>query len=134
VWLIPWDLDHTFEEPSPVRNYFDMPDWDDLDASCTPIPLFLGVDGRPPSCDRALLRPTVSVLWDRYEEESTALIDGAFSDLAMAERVTYLEGLIAAAIEEDPDVHALVWSGSVATLRSDIDAKRAHVQDKLRSR
>ena len=31
--LIPWDLENTWRSPSPIRRYFQMPDWDDVDRS-----------------------------------------------------------------------------------------------------
>jgi hypothetical protein len=131
VWLIPWDLDHTFEEPSPIRTSFGMPDWDDLGADCEPIPIFLGITGRAPSCDTALIRPMVSVLYDRYLAESEQLIDGAFAPTAMSARIDELEALIAGAVAEDPDLDAAQWSAAVADLRAAIDAKRAHIEAKL---
>lgn len=131
VWLIPWDLDHTFEEPSPIRTNFGMPDWDDTDADCAPIPVFLGIEGRAPACDTALLRPMVTVLWDRYVAESRALLAGPFAPSAIDARIAELETLIAGAVAEDPDLDPGAWAAAVEALRAAVDAKRTHVEAKL---
>jgi hypothetical protein len=131
LWLIAWDLDHTFEEPSPIRTYYGMPDWDDLDADCTPRPIFAGITGRAPSCD-PFLRGMASQMWDRYAAESQALLDGDFSLAALNGRIDQLAALIEDAVAEDPRGQGLeAWRAAVDGLRSAVVAKRAHVAGKL---
>jgi hypothetical protein len=131
VWLIPWDLDHSLEEPSPIRAHFGMPDWDDVDASCEPIPIFLGIEGRAPACD-PFLRAIVTQLWDRYAARSQALLDGAFAEAALDARIDELAARIGAAVAEDPHgPGTAAWEAAVADLRDDVRAKRAHIEGKL---
>ena len=131
VWLVAWDLDHTFEEPSPIRTYFGMPDWDDLEAHCEPRPLFDGVGGRAPACD-PFIRGMVTQLWDRYAAESQALLDGDFSVAALDARIDQLAALIEDAVAEDPRGAGLAaWQAAVDDLRDAAIAKRNHVESKL---
>ncbi len=129
-WLIPWDLDNTFQEPSPVRTQYGMPDWDDLAASCEQITIFLSVPAQAPSCD-PVIRGMRTTLFDRYLEESRLMIDGAFSRTAINARIDQLNALISAAIEEDPDVSLSEWNNSVTRLRADAAAKRAYIETKF---
>jgi spore coat protein H len=131
VWLIAWDVDHSFEEPSPIRSNYGMPDWDDIDADCAPIDVFLGIQGRAPACD-AFLRGMATGLWDRYVVESEALLAGDFSLAAMNARIDELAALIADAVAEDPNgIDVAEWDAAVASLRDIVAAKRDHVAAKL---
>lgn len=131
VWLIPWDVDHTFEEPSPIRTYFGMPDWDAIDADCTPVDLFLGVQGRAPACD-PFLRGMATQMWDRYAAASQALLDGDFAEVAMGARIDQLHALIADAVAEDPNGPTVSdWETGVSDLRAAVTAKRAWIESKL---
>ena len=130
VWLIAWDLDHTFEEPSPIRTHFGMPDWDDVDADCTPRALFAGIQGRAPACD-PFIRGMATQLWDRYVAESEALLAGDFSVEAMNARIDELAALIGDAVAEDPALDVAEWQAEVENLRAAVIAKRDHVAGKL---
>jgi spore coat protein H len=131
VWLIAWDVDHTFEEPSPVRTYYGMPDWDEVDADCTPVDIFLGVQGRAPACD-PFIRGMATQLWDRYAAASQALIDGDFADAAMNARIDQLRDLIDEAVAEDPNGPSVsAWNAAVTDLRQIVMDKRAYVEGKL---
>jgi hypothetical protein len=131
VWLIAWDLDHTFEEPSPIRTYYGIADWDEVDADCTPVDVFLGIQGRAPACD-PFIRHMATQLWDQYAAESQALLDGPFSAAAMNARIGELETLIEDAVAEDPNRPPLSeWREAVEALGPVVEAKRAHVAGKL---
>jgi hypothetical protein len=131
VWLIAWDVDHTFEEPSPIRTYFSMPDWDDVSADCTPKNIFLGIQGRAPACD-PFIAGMATQLWDRYASSSQALLDGDFAEVAMGARIDDLHDLIRDAVAEDPNGPTLTtWNTGVSDLRAAVTAKRAWVEGKL---
>jgi spore coat protein H len=131
VWLIAWDVDHTFEEPSPIRTYFDMPDWDDTEADCTPVDIFLGIQGRAPACD-PFIHHMATQLWDRYAAASQALLDGDFAIAAMNARIDALRDLIAGAVAEDPNGPTTSeWEAGVSDLRDAVVAKRDWVGAKL---
>ena len=131
VWLIAWDLDHSFEEPSPVRTNYGMPDWDTVDADCTPIDIFLGIQGRAPACDD-FIRRMATQLWDRYVEESQALLAGDFSVAALNARIDALTAIVDEAVAEDPNgITVAQWQAAVEELRATVVAKRNHVAAKL---
>lgn len=131
VWLIAWDVDHTFEEPSPVRTYFGMPDWDEVDADCIPKDIFLGIQGRAPACD-PFIRAMATRLWDRYVAASEALLDGDFAVAAMNARIDQLADLIDEAVAEDPNGPSVSrWEAGVSDLRDAVVSKRDWVESKL---
>jgi len=131
VWLIAWDVDHTFEEPSPVRTYFGIADWDDVDADCTPKDIFLGIQGRAPACD-PFIHAMATQLWDRYTAASQALLDGDFAEAALGARIDALHGLIADEVAEDPNGPSVsAWETGVSDLREAVTAKRAWIEGKL---
>jgi spore coat protein H len=131
VTLIPWDLDHTFEEPSPMRTFWSVPDWDVVDdASCDLITTNGSVDVRPASCD-PLLRRIVTQLWPEYRAASEQLVAGSFSPAAMAARVDELTALLEPHVAEDPFLVLATWHTRVADLREAIDAKRDYIAAKM---
>tara|TARA_R110002073_G_scaffold245044_5_gene407479 strand:+ start:4151 stop:5497 length:1347 start_codon:yes stop_codon:yes gene_type:complete len=132
IWLVPWDLDHTFENPSPIRTFFGMPDWDDTEADCNPIPIFAGILGRAPSCDPIIGR-MARLLFDDYAAASTELLSGAFSQAAMDARIDALAALIESEVEADTLSTQTVeeWRTAVTELKATVAAKRQHVLDKL---
>jgi hypothetical protein len=132
IWLVPWDMDHTFEEPSPIRSNFGMPDWDDLNASCTPIPIFAGITGRAPACDSFVGR-MARLLWDDYVAATNVLLAGDFSQAAMDARIDQLAALIESEVEADTlsTQTGDEWRAAVLQLKSTVAAKRAYIQSKL---
>jgi spore coat protein CotH len=132
IWLVPWDLDHTFEEPSPIRSNYGMPDWDDVDASCTPLPIFAGITGRAPSCD-PLIGRMARFLWDEYVAATNVLLAGDFSQAAMDARIDQLAALIEAEVEADTlsTQTGDEWRAAVTQLKSTVATKRAYIESKL---
>ncbi len=132
LWLVPWDVDHTFEEPSPIRTQFGMPDWDQVDADCAPIPIFFGINGRAPACD-PLIGRMARFLWDDYQASSMELIEGAFSQERMEARIDELAALIEDEVAADELSTQSVeeWRAAVEQLKQTVAAKRAYVQSKF---
>lgn len=129
-WLIPWDLDNTFDEPSPIRTRYGMPDWDEVDAPCNPIPIFWGMGGLPPACDK-LIRSMATVLWERYVAASRRLLDEHFRPEDMQARIDELQALLQDAVIEDPDLTLPAWISAVDDLRAAALAKRAYIEAKI---
>lgn len=132
VWLVPWDLDHTFEEPSPIRSNYGMPDWDATNADCDPRPVIAGINGRAPSCD-PLIGRMATQLWDEYKVATNALLAGDFAAAAMDTRIDSLAALIAAEVEADTvsTQSKAEWEAAVEELKASVAAKRAYIQGKL---
>lgn len=130
IYLIPWDLDHTFEEPSPLRSFYGMPDWDDVDASCEWVQMYGGSQGRAPSCD-PFLRRIATQLWGEYVDASRALIEGPFSPEHTDARINELEVLLAPHIAADPFMSQGDWEWGLADLRDAANIKRAFIAAKL---
>ena len=132
VWLVPWDLDHTFEEPSPIRTNFGMPDWDAAVSDCTPITIFFGITGRPPSCD-PLIDRIARIFWTEYVAATNTLLDGAFSQQAMSDRIDQLAALIEAEVDADTlsTQTTQEWRAAVQSLKNSVDAKRSYIEGKL---
>ncbi len=131
IYPIPWDLDNAFEYPSPIRTTYGMPDWDESPpSSCTPIPVFLGVQGRPPACDK-LIGKTSELLWDAYAAASRELLAGPFTEAALMARIDQLEAIIDDAVAEDPDLTPAGWAAAVANLRGDVVGLRDYIGGKV---
>ncbi len=132
VWLIPWDLDNTFVVPSPVRTFYEMPDWDVVPDSCEPIPIFLpGVLGRPPMCDDLIQRLS-TLTWDTYAERTRELLDGPFQTSVLQARIDALAEHIAPAIAEDPNGPTVArWEAAVSKLKDDVVTMRSYIEAKV---
>lgn len=131
VWLVPWDMDNTFQVPNPIRTNFGMPDWNETPSSCTPIPLFLGIGGRPPACD-PLLRRLATVTWDRYVAATREFFDGPFRLDALAARLDRWQAQIAPAVAEDPNGPGTgTWQAQLQKLRSDLPSLRARIEQQI---
>jgi len=130
--LIPWDLDHTFEFPSPIETAFRMPAWNDLEASCELRQVFLGIPARAPACD-PLLRSLVTAGWDTYVAAAQNLLDHpAFQVEAIQDRIDTLVALIEDRVAEDPNALSLSeWRREVAGLRNDIVLMRSTFADDI---
>lgn len=130
LWLIPWDLDHTFEYPSPIRTRYGMPDWD-AEPSCERVPVFLGIPGRPPACDEFLYQ-LVTLGWDGYAAASRELLEGPFSVEALHARIDALSVLLSDAVAEDPNGPAYaVWELNVEKLKTDVVLMRSAIELKV---
>ena len=130
VWLIPWDLDHIFEYPSPIRTYYRMPDWNGS-SSCKKIPVFFGIQGRPPACDR-FIRQLGTLLWDDYAAASHELLDGPFATDRIEARIDTLEDLLRDAVAEDPtSLSVAQWEDAVEGLREAAASIRTDIERKI---
>ena len=130
VWLIPWDLDHIFEFPSPIRTYFSMPDWD-AEQSCRTVRVFLGIPGRPPSCD-PVIHKLATAGWDDYVEASRRMLDGPFRVENLHERIDELGDLISEAVAEDPNGPALrEWELAVSEMKREIVLMRGKIVEQI---
>lgn len=131
VWLIPWDLDNTFSVPSLMRDVYQMPDWDEIEKGCEPLPVFLGIQGRPPACDDLIGRFS-GLMWDPYVEKTRELLDGPFQIDVLHERIDRLAERLAPAIAEDPNGPTVAeWEAAVERLKEIVVTKRSYIESKV---
>lgn len=131
VWLIPWDLDHTFEVPSPIKTAFGLPDWTDEPGDCAEVPVFLGIGGLPPSCD-PLIGRLATLTWEPYVEATQALLDGPFQIDILHERIDAIAVHIAPAVAGDPNGPSVeAWQTAVDKLKTDVVLMREYIEEQI---
>lgn len=146
MWLIPWDLNHTFEVPSPYRGSGAIPDWDVSPTSCEAVHVSMVIPGRPPerqlpsnpiirdrppACDE-LTRRLYLAIGDRYAERTRDLLDGPFRTSTLHRRIDSLAERIAGAVAEDP--HGPTpdeWRAAVDKLKLDVVTMRSYIEPKV---
>jgi hypothetical protein len=127
VWLLPWDLDNTMQQPSPIRDFYGMPDWNASTSDCAVRQVFLGYYGRPPACDK-IIGLMAQTLWSDYQARTTEILAGPASAAVMEADIAAMETLLAPEVATDaygPGMAA--WQQAVADLRNDLPALRARV-------
>jgi len=129
--LIPWDLEHTWRSPSPIRAAYRMPDWDDLHRSCRIRQVFLDIDARAPHCD-PLLYAMVTLGWERYIEASRQLMRETISLEIMRERVDLLAELLEEHVRNDSKGPGYFrWQAAVKRLQAEIDERWEYIDAKI---
>jgi spore coat protein H len=127
VWLLPWDMDNTFQSPNPIRENYGMPDWNEDGGACGIIPVFYGIPGRAPSCDPFIDR-MATILWDDYRAATAELLAGDAAPGLLEAKIDAMEKQLAPLVAEDPNgPGAFAWQSAVADLRADLPAFRARV-------
>lgn len=129
--LIPWDLEHTWRSPSPIRTAYNMPDWDDLERTCRIRQVFFEIDARAPHCDPTL-HAIVTIGWERYIEASRHLLQETISLDIMRERVNRLSELLEVHVRADRKGPGyLAWQKAVQRLHDEIAERWAYINDKI---
>ena len=129
--LIPWDLEHTWRSPSPIRTYFRMPDWDDLHRSCRRRAVFLDIPALAPFCD-PMINAMVTLGWERYIEASRDLMRETISLELMHERVDRLSKLLEQHVQADAKGPGYqVWRENVGRLHEEIDERWEYIDAKI---
>ncbi len=129
--LIPWDVEHTWRSPSPIRTYYDMPDWDDLHRTCRLRKVFWDIDARAPHCN-PVINALVTQGWEPYIEASRWLMEDVITLEEMHERVDKITALIephVLADENGPGEQA--WRAAVKLLHDEIDDRWQYIADKI---
>ncbi len=129
--LIPWDLEHSWRSPSPIREYYDMPDWDDLHRSCRMRKVFWDLDARAPHCD-PVLHAWATLGWERYIDASRALLRDTLSLDLMHERVDQIAALIGEHVRADTrGPGQRDWQAAVVLLHQEIDDRWQYIEAKI---
>lgn len=129
--LIPWDLEHSWRDPSPIRTYYDMPDWDDLHRSCRLRTVFWNLNARAPFCD-PLIGAAVRAGWDEYIAASRTLLEEQWPLERLHQRIDELADLIGPHVRADefgPGLQA--WREAVALLHQEVEGRFAYIAEKI---
>ncbi len=129
VWLIPWDLDRAMVWPTPIRSIYGMPDWDDS-SSCAEVPIFFGITGKPPACDK-FIGSTSKNLWSRYVAKTQELLAGPFQLSVLEGKVDEYAAQLAPFIDEDPAIDRAAWDATVAQFKLDLASMRSSIEQKI---
>ena len=132
--LIPWDLEHTFRYPSPIRRSYRMPAWEATEAACHLRPVFLEIPARAPSCD-PFLHALATAGWDDYVATAREVLAmPAFQIEALHAHVDALAALLEDAITEDRNgPHRIVWREALRELKENIVSVREQALAALES-
>ncbi|WP_205633159.1 CotH kinase family protein, partial [Enhygromyxa salina] len=106
VWLIPWDLDRTFDYPNPIVTQYGTPVWNEAPGSCAGIPTFGGVNRYPAMCDD-FIRRIVTQRHDEWTAAAQEFLNTLFTQEELDSRVDFYANQIDAAVQEDPDLARL---------------------------
>lgn len=127
LWLLPWDVDNTMQVPSPIREFYGMPDWDAPPTDCTPRPIFLGYYGRPPGCDR-LTSMMVNVLGPDYRARTAEVLATLAAPGVLEAQLDAMAVQLAPEVATDRFGPSMTdWQAAVAKLRGDVPTLRARV-------
>ncbi len=130
VYLIPWDLDHAFENiinnANPVTPIADA--WGEITNDCNPFSLSLfGVRQRSAACDKLVAG------WVTFEEEydvlKTEFIEGPFSDAVVGTMLLEWEEQIRAATIEADEMYGDAldvneWESALVELKNNLEYAR----------
>ena len=129
--LIPWDVEHTWRSPSPIRTAYNMPDWDELDRTCRIRKVFFDIDARAPHCDPTM-NALVTLGWERYIEASRELMRETISLELMHERLDRLAELIDEHVQADTKGPGHIrWRLAVDRLHNEIDDRWQYIDAKI---
>ena len=129
--LIPWDLEQSWRDPSPIRTYFDMPDWDDLHRSCRTRKVFWNLDAVAPFCD-PLIGAAVREGWGEYIAASRRLLEELYPLERLHQRIDDLAAIVEPHVLADEfGPGEREWRRAVELLHSEVEARFIYIADKL---
>ena len=129
--LIPWDLEQSWRDPSPIRTFYDMPDWDDLHRSCRTRKVFWELDAVAPFCD-PLIGAASRAGRSEYIAASRELLEELYPLDRLRQRIDELAAII--------EPHVMVdefgpgereWRRAVELLHSEVEARFTYIADKI---
>ena len=132
--LIPWDVEQSWRDPTPIRTYYEMPDWDEPERGCALRKVFWDLDARAPYCD-ALIGAMASEGWEGYIEASRRLL-AEYPEQRLHARVDEVAALYKSAYADAAETPAVRewlrdWGGAVKRLHEEIGARYAYIEQKI---
>ena len=129
--LIPWDLDHTFEQ----RGWIYCPSrstWNDLSVDCAQSNTLVGCDSDRvylvPTCD-SILRGLALQDPAGYHEAVQRLLEGPFVVAELYEMIDARACLLAPAVERDESLSESKWHSALAQLKLNIELLRERIEE-----
>lgn len=137
ITLIPWDVEQSWREPSPIRENYGMPDWDEPEKGCGRLKVFWNLDARAPYCD-AIIGAIASEGWKGYIEASRRLI-AEYPEQRLHERADEIAAQYESAFADIPEAsrpQALrswlrQWRDAVKRLHEEIGGRYAYIEKKI---
>ena len=133
MYLIPWDMDNSFEniieDHNPVTPIAD--DWGASRADCSPYPYgAMGIQQRSAICDK-LTRGWASYT-EKYHQAQMKLVEGPMAKQRIDELITKWSNQITAATQEAADIHEDAtsmsdWKTAVELLRDQMAHSRNEI-------
>lgn len=128
LWLIPWDMDNTWNIDSPVTHV--KTEWNDVEAGCDAVTVQgFGLRQIPPACDpliRALAHPELAAKYEAYVAE---VLDGPLSEAAVEKKISrwsaQIEDAVAEASQFDGELSMEAWAKAKTGLLSAVAATRS---------
>jgi len=120
VWIIPWDLDNTFQRSDPFIDDADIPNWNQKAQSCEPVAVFGATSWVIPSnCDKftALIADNY---WTEFVKIGNELLKKVYVPDNLIKRVDNYTSAIDTLIKKDPHVNYNVWKNEVNVLKKNI--------------
>jgi spore coat protein H len=130
MWLIPWDLDHTFDYPNPMVAQYGEPVWNEVPQSCAGIPVFADIYRYPAMCDD-FIRRIVTERDAEWKAAAQSFLDTLYTQEALDGRVDFYANQIDAAVQEDPDLDYAQWQIAVDILRANMLGLRDQLQAQI---
>jgi len=132
VWLIPWDLDNTFDVPNFFVEFFGQAAWDAPPGDCEPVHIFdigdVAAGRRAAACDD-LVRWLGQTLRPRYKAAVDDLLAGPFALDKMRADLERWKSQIAEAVAEDRNGPTMAeWTSAVQELSADLATLRAQME------
>ncbi len=120
LWIVPWDLDHTFDFPDPMQTIYGLPPWYERPAVCQPTQVFSGVPRMAPACDDIIDR-LGRLSFPDYAAAARELVDTLFTEAELNARIDAQAAQIATHVADDPLGPSVTeWEAAVAKLRTDV--------------
>ncbi len=120
VWIIPWDLDNTFQRSDPFIDDAGVPNWNEKAQSCEPVPVFAATSWViSSSCDR-FTSLIAENYWSEFVKTGNELLKKVYKPDDLIKRVDNYASLIDTLIEKDPHVNYHVWKNEVNILKGNI--------------
>jgi len=133
AWLIPWDLNLTFDPTDPFVDDYDVPDWNVAPATRDTFTVWGGSHMVPAHFDK-FTGKTADYLWPEFKKAGEHFLATVFTPDRMKAQVDKLAALIAPIMKSDPTVSEEKWNDRVGAMRSNFDILHQGFDDHINNR